>query len=59
MRRYNVVDAACLSSADLDEYVERELQAAAADNLMVSLHLKATMMKVRPGFGHSSMINLS
>ena len=41
-----IVDAACLSVAALDAYIETELAAAAAADLMVSLHLKATMMKV-------------
>jgi aconitate hydratase len=41
-----VVDVACLSVAALDAYVETELASAAAAGLMVSLHLKATMMKV-------------
>ena len=41
-----VVDAACLSVSALDAYVEAELASAAAEGLMVSLHLKATMMKV-------------
>ena len=40
------VDAARMSIADLDAFIERELAEAASNDLMVSLHLKATMMKV-------------
>ena len=40
------VDFAHLSVADLDAFIESELATAAAENVMVSLHLKATMMKV-------------
>ena len=50
----DVVDAAALSVAALREFVEQQLAAAAADGVMVSLHLKATMMKVSDPviFGH-------
>lgn len=41
-----IVDVARLSVADLDAFIEAELASAAAEGLMVSLHLKATMMKV-------------
>jgi monomeric type NADP-dependent isocitrate dehydrogenase len=49
-----VVDASVMSAAALREYFEAELQSAKADNLMVSLHLKATMMKISDPimFGH-------
>ena len=40
------VDAARMSLADLDAFIESELRDAASNDLMVSLHLKATMMKV-------------
>ena len=40
------IDASSMSITDLDAFIETELQAAAAQDLMVSLHLKATMMKV-------------
>ena len=35
-----------MSAAALQEYIEAELTKAKADNLMVSLHLKATMMMI-------------
>ena len=41
-----IFDAARLSRAKLGDFVEAELQRAAKDGVMVSLHLKATMMKV-------------
>ena len=49
-----VIDATRLSAADLREYIEAELASAKADNLMVLLHLKATMMKISDPiiFGH-------
>ena len=41
-----IFDAARLSRAKLTEFVEAELASAAEAGVMVSLHLKATMMKV-------------
>ena len=50
-----VIDAARMSATKLRAFFEQSLQTAKADNLMVSLHLKATMMKVSDPimFGHA------
>ena len=40
------IDVAQMSMIHLDEFIEEELRSAAANDLMVSLHLKATMMKI-------------
>ena len=50
-----VIDAACMSAAHLRAFFEESLTSAKKDNLMVSLHLKATMMKVSDPimFGHA------
>jgi isocitrate dehydrogenase len=49
-----VIDASFMSISELVAFYERELQEAKEVNLMVSLHLKATMMKVSDPimFGH-------
>jgi monomeric type NADP-dependent isocitrate dehydrogenase len=49
-----VIDASRLSAAKLREYIEAELAQAKADGVMVSVHLKATMMKISDPimFGH-------
>ena len=49
-----VIDAATMSAAELVAYYEREIQDAADSEIMLSLHLKATMMKVSDPilFGH-------
>eukprot|EP00397_Hematodinium_sp_SG-2012_P010835 GEMP01010961.1.p1 GENE.GEMP01010961.1~~GEMP01010961.1.p1 ORF type:complete len:758 (+),score=241.23 GEMP01010961.1:62-2335(+) len=49
-----VVDTAVMRVKPLQEYVEREMQDCKEKDLMVSLHLKATMMKVSDPiiFGH-------
>jgi len=49
-----VIDAATLSIQDLCEFYEREIQDAKDNDLMLSLHLKATMMKISDPilFGH-------
>ena len=49
-----VIDASRMSVAALTEYFEAELQDCKEKNLMVSLHLKATMMKISDPimFGH-------
>ena len=44
-----IIDASVMSVAALRAFYEAEFTAAKADGLMVSLHLKATMMKVRGG----------
>lgn len=49
-----VVDAATLSIRELRSFYEAELQDCTKEHLMVSLHLKATMMKISDPimFGH-------
>lgn len=40
------IDASSMSISDLDAFIEHELQLAATQGVLVSLHLKATMMKI-------------
>ncbi len=49
-----IVDATFLSAAALDAFLDETLKAAAAEDLLFSVHLKATMMKVSDPiiFGH-------
>jgi len=49
-----VVDATFLSAAALDEFLAETLRTASADDVLYSVHLKATMMKVSDPiiFGH-------
>jgi len=49
-----VIDASCLSVAALREFYESELKDAYDSDILVSLHLKATMMKISDPimFGH-------
>jgi isocitrate dehydrogenase len=49
-----VIDASYLSTKALCEYYEKEISNAHSEGIMVSLHLKATMMKVSDPilFGH-------
>mmetsp|Transcript_8343 Transcript_8343/g.10560 ORF Transcript_8343/g.10560 Transcript_8343/m.10560 type:complete len:818 (-) Transcript_8343:130-2583(-) len=49
-----VIDAACMSLKELQSYYESEIQDAKDTDIMLSLHLKATMMKVSDPilFGH-------
>jgi isocitrate dehydrogenase len=49
-----VIDAATMSCRQLCEYFEREIERAGDENLLLSLHVKATMMKVSDPiiFGH-------
>lgn len=49
-----VIDASTMNVADLREYFEKEMQDAKDQELLLSLHLKATMMKVSDPifFGH-------
>lgn len=49
-----IVDATFLSAAALDAFLAHTLETAAADDVLYSLHLKATMMKVSDPiiFGH-------
>ncbi len=50
-----IVDAAVMHSAALDEFLAAQIARAKADGLLFSLHLKATMMKVSDPimFGHA------
>lgn len=50
-----VIDSAVMSSKSLREFYEAEMQDAKARGIMLSLHLKATMMKVSDPvmFGHA------
>jgi isocitrate dehydrogenase len=50
-----VVDAAVMSVKALRAFYEREMKAAKAENILLSLHVKATMMKVSDPilFGHA------
>lgn len=50
-----VVDASRMDTAALREFFEREMDAAKNDGVLLSLHLKATMMKVSDPimFGHA------
>ena len=50
-----VIDAACMSAQALREFLEAEIQDANKQGLLMSLHMKATMMKVSDPiiFGHA------
>jgi isocitrate dehydrogenase len=50
-----VIDASVMSAAPLREFFEAEMQNAKANGVMLSLHLKATMMKISDPvmFGHA------
>ena len=50
-----ILDASVMSCSALCAYFEQEMQAAKAEGVMLSLHLKATMMKVSDPiiFGHA------
>merc|ERR1719482_1678483 len=50
-----VCDASCMNVQELRAYFEREMQDAKAKDTLLSLHLKATMMKVSDPiiFGHA------
>ncbi len=50
-----VIDAACMDTAALCEFYAREMDTAMSDGVLLSLHLKATMMKVSDPimFGHA------
>ena len=49
-----IIDATFMNAAALDEFLAETLKQAKADNVLYSLHLKATMMKVSDPilFGH-------
>ena len=50
-----IIDAACLSKDQLESFLEEEINDAKEKNILFSLHLKATMMKVSDPiiFGHA------
>ncbi|QYJ88547.1 NADP-dependent isocitrate dehydrogenase [Shewanella halotolerans] len=50
-----VIDASTMSKKALVAFMEREIEAAKAEDVLLSLHLKATMMKVSDPimFGHA------
>ena len=50
-----VIDAACMSAKALREFLEAEIQDANKQDVLMSLHMKATMMKVSDPiiFGHA------
>jgi len=50
-----VIDVSVMSCAALKEFFAREIDAAKSENVLLSLHLKATMMKVSDPimFGHA------
>jgi len=50
-----IIDASSLSIKELTDFYEREITDASKENMMVSLHLKATMMKISDPilFGHA------
>lgn len=50
-----IIDAAVMSVKALRAFYKQEIEAAKADNLLLSLHVKATMMKVSDPilFGHA------
>ncbi|OXS00402.1 NADP-dependent isocitrate dehydrogenase [Shewanella algae] len=50
-----IIDAAVMSKRELTTFFEREIEAARKEDVLLSLHLKATMMKVSDPimFGHA------
>jgi isocitrate dehydrogenase len=50
-----IIDACFISAAELDTFLEKEIQDAKQQDVLFSLHLKATMMKVSDPilFGHA------
>lgn len=53
-----IIDAAVMSKDALRDYFEREISQAKKDDVLLSLHLKATMMKVSDPimFGHATTV---
>lgn len=49
-----VIDSSCMSIGKLRDYVEQSIELAKEDDVLLSLHMKATMMKVSDPiiFGH-------
>ncbi|MES2605991.1 MAG: NADP-dependent isocitrate dehydrogenase [Pseudomonadota bacterium] len=56
-----VIDACVMSASALRSFLETSMQEAKAQNLLLSVHLKATMMKVSDPilFGHAVSVYLS
>jgi isocitrate dehydrogenase len=50
-----IVDSSVMSAAALNDFLEREISAAKNEDILLSLHMKATMMKVSDPiiFGHA------
>ncbi len=50
-----IIDASFISAAELDRFLEKEIEDARAKQILLSVHLKATMMKVSDPiiFGHA------
>lgn len=55
LKEGEIIDASFLSTKELREFFEREISDAHKENMLCSLHLKATMMKVSDPviFGHA------
>ena len=53
-----IIDASCMSVSALRQFFEQETQVAKQDDVLLSLHMKATMMKVSDPiiFGHAVSI---
>src|SRR5690606_18627983 len=60
VRARELIATTCLSAAKLRDFYAREMDAAKREGLLVSLHLKATMMKVSDPilFGHGVSVYL-
>jgi len=54
LKKDEIIDASVLSKKALRSFLEKELDAAKKENILLSVHLKATMMKVSDPiiFGH-------
>jgi isocitrate dehydrogenase len=55
LQAQEVIDSSCMSRQALREFLAQQIDQAKADDLLLSLHLKATMMKVSDPiiFGHA------
>ena len=55
LQKGEVIDAAVMNVKELRKFYEEQIEAAKRDNILLSLHLKATMMKVSDPimFGHA------
>ena len=45
----DIIDASFMSARELDAFINEQIADAKAKNLLFSVHLKASMMKVRSG----------